>query len=139
MLRHKETRIYRPPFAQIRDQDYTTKCLWQQWDRLTIADGILYHKNKWGRRLLHAVHCDRLRGHSSLASLQPCYYWPAMSEDVSRWLTLCRDCGQRKPAPQRVPLTHTAVGAPRERIAIAPDNLSYFRVTPISRTVVYLR
>ena len=56
-------------------------------------------------------------GHNKpLASLQR----PGMSEDVSRWLTLCRDCGEHKPAsaPHRVPLTQMAVGVPSERIAI---------------------
>ena len=40
MLRHKETRTHRPPFAKLRDQDYMRKCLWQHWDRLTIMYGI---------------------------------------------------------------------------------------------------
>ena len=45
MLRHKETRTHSPPFAQIRDQDNMTKCLCQQWDRLTTVD-FLYRKKK---------------------------------------------------------------------------------------------
>ena len=48
MLECKKSRAHRPPFAQVIDQSYTTKCLWQQWDRLRVRNDILYREKKAG-------------------------------------------------------------------------------------------
>ena len=139
VLRAKEEG--KPPTAELTTaSNYHTRQLVQQWDQLTIKDGILYRNfesndgtkhtlrmivpSQLQEKVLREVHGGRLSGHlgetKTLLRSRERFYWPGMSRSVSDWCRTCPSCAARKGTGQRRrgALHNVKTGYPLELIAM---------------------
>lgn len=110
-----------------------------QWKVLEVRNGILYRKyviddrETWTqlvvplslrKQFMHQLHNVRTAAHlgrdKTLTKMKSRFYWPGMTDDVSRWCRSCLPCQRRKPGPGlgKSPLHHVTVYGPMEVIAI---------------------
>ena len=128
------------PWNEVVGLDRITKNLWNQWDRISAVDGVLYRKwttidglnSRWQlippksiqTRLIQIAHTGMTGGHLGIKrtqhQLQLRAYWPGWAEDVVRYCHRCTECTtyhRGQPNRQGV-LQSFPVGEPFERIAI---------------------
>lgn len=129
----------RPSFSDVSQHGYVIKSLWNQFERLSIQDGLLVRR--WvllssnreiyqaivpdceRRNVLEMCHDNKTSGHlgvtKTLAKLRQRYYWPGLQRDVHQYIAGCDTCTKRKnPIPKhRAPMQITTSGVPMERIA----------------------
>ncbi|KAJ8024914.1 ADP-ribosylation factor-like protein 5B [Holothuria leucospilota] len=111
------------------------KSLLQQWNNLTVKDGLLFRKRNGENQqevsqlvvpdclkqnILQSLHDEM--GHfavtRTLALIQQRYYWPGMQEDVQRHCSECCRCNLTRPSTKKAPLVNIKVSAPLELVAI---------------------
>lgn len=130
----------RPEWSQVSSGSSALKTLWRQWDRLEMHAGMLYRKWIDGDRhdsklqlvvpdakklqVLNLSHDIPSAGHlgvdKTLDKVRQSFYWPAVSEDVRRYVKSCDSCTARKLSRNRnrAPLGQYLVGEPMERVSI---------------------
>ena len=123
--------------------------LLQQWDQLTVRDGLLHrrHENDQGtlkhlqlvvpkslrQSVLQELHGGVSGGHmgeeKTANRLKERFYWPGHWQDVRSWCRSCASCATRKMSgPQRrAPLQNIQAGYPLQLVAVDlmgpfPDN-----------------
>jgi len=130
----------KPSWDDIALHSETTKALWQQWDRLTVCDGMLYRKFespdglsvsrqlvvpaedrfkfiKMAHEGLTGGHLGRRRTEDQVRRRA---YWPGWTKDVSQYLRTCSPCAQyhRGALLRLARLKPMLVGEPLERMSI---------------------
>ena len=130
----------RPEWNQVSSRSSALKTLWRQWDRLEMHAGMLYRKwidNELHNTVLQLVvpeskklqvlrlsHDIPSAGHlgadKTLDKVRQSFYWPAISDDVRRYIKSCDSCTARKLSRKknRAPLGQYLVGEPMERVSI---------------------
>ena len=130
----------RPEWNQVSSGSSALKTLWRQWDRLEMHAGVLFRKWTDGNQLdstfqlivpdskklqvLSLSHDIPSAGHlgvdKTLDKVRQSFYWPAVSEDVRRYINSCDSCTARKLSrnKNRAPLGQFLVGEPMERVSI---------------------
>ena len=128
------------PWSEIVGLDKFTKNLWNQWDRLSVVDGVLYRKwvsadglqQRWQlvppksvqNMLIKWAHTGMTGGHLGIKrtqhQLQLRAYWPEWAEDVARFCRQCPECAtyHRGQPKKQGELQKFPVGEPFERLAI---------------------
>ena len=119
ILRLKEEN-QQPGEAALAGMGHETRQLLQQWEQLTVQDGILYRKveDQNGRNshlqlvvpssqkecILQEAHGGSLSGHlggnKTFKRLKERFYWPGCSHDTREWCRMCPNCAARKNPPQ---------------------------------------
>lgn len=128
-----------PEKPDIRSANKEFNLLLAQWKVLELRDGLLYRSIKdendtshvqlvaplsLRKQILHQLHNVRTAAHlgrdKTLSKVKARFYWPGMSDDVSRWCQTCLPCQMRKPGPGlgKSPLHHNTVYGPMECVAI---------------------
>ena len=139
LLTTKESMQNRPEWEDISSGTSHLKTLWRQWDRLRVADGILYRvwfsdtddeilqlivPSTMRSDVLKHYHDIPTAGHLGVEKtyqrLKSGYYWPGMKEYID---TYCRECSkcvgkQHLPSSQKAPLKTYIMGEPFERVEI---------------------
>eukprot|EP00919_Chromeraceae_sp_WS-2016_P058161 GHVR01138024.1.p1 GENE.GHVR01138024.1~~GHVR01138024.1.p1 ORF type:complete len:127 (-),score=3.75 GHVR01138024.1:22-402(-) len=107
----------------------------QRWKELSVIDGILYRKSKYGQQavippslrveifrqmlgMAHVgVHLGRDRTYHKVRGR---VWWPGYKIDLTRWVRSCRIGKLAKPGPGRgrLPLVQERAGSPFERLAL---------------------
>ena len=130
----------RPEWNQVSSGSSALKTLWRQWNRLEMHAGMLFRKWTDGDQLdstfqlivpdskklqvLALSHDVPSAGHlgvdKTLDKVRQSFYWPAMSDDVRRYIKSCDSCTARKLSrnKNRAPLGQYRVGEPMERVSI---------------------
>ena len=130
----------RPEWNQVSRGSSALKTLWRQWDRLEMHAGMLYRKwidNELHNTVLQLVvpeskklqvlrlsHDIPSAGHlgadKTLDKVRQSFYWPAISDDVRRYIKCCDSCTARKLSRKknRAPLGQYLEGEPMERVSI---------------------
>ena len=76
------------------------------------------------KEIMQILHDNRTAGHlgreRTLAAVRRRFYWPGMTDDVSRWCKTCVPCAKQRPGPGlgRSPMQHVTVYGPMECLAI---------------------
>ena len=133
---HSGTRV-RPSDIQGRSRECFQ--LAEQWDQLTIVDGILHrrHEDANGRShlqvvapkvsrsdIMHHLHDGIAGGHlgeaKTLSRLRERLYWPGHASDVRMWCKTCSHCAARKNPThtRRAPLQSMLAGYPMQTVAV---------------------
>ena len=84
----------------------------EQWDQLTLKDGVLYrqHEDANGHMKFQVILPEVSReevldslhnkggggGHLALSQVQECFYWPGHVDAVKLWCRNCPYCAVRK-------------------------------------------
>ncbi|CAC5378546.1 unnamed protein product [Mytilus coruscus] len=131
-----ETHTQKP---EVKSTNQEFKLLMRQWQSLKVSNGLLYriYENEdtgphfqlvtphaMRREIMHQLHNVRTAGHlgreKTLNRIKARFYWPGMTDDVSRWCQSCMSCQKRKPGPGlgKSPMQHCTVYGPMECIAI---------------------
>ena len=104
-MQWKEESADRPPEAVVAGHGKTVRSLWSQWDRLELADGLLYRRWEEGTsclvtrqlvvpqalvpEVLAALHDGVGGGHLGISKTvrKVChrFYWPHLRRDVEEW------------------------------------------------------
>ena len=113
--------------------------LLRQWNLLVVVNDLLYRHweaddgtivpqlvapRNIRKEIMQHLHDNRTSGHlgreKTLAAVKRRFYWPGMSDDVSRWCKTCIPCAKRKPGPGKgkSPMQHVTVYGPMECLAI---------------------
>lgn len=130
----------RPEWNQVSSGSSALKTLWRQWDRLEMHAGMLYRKwidgdqhnstlqlvvpDSKKLQVLKLSHDIPSAGHlgvdKTLDKVRQSFYWPAISDDVRRYVKSCDSCTARKLSKKknRAPLGQYLVGEPMERVSI---------------------
>ena len=138
LLRAKETN-WKPTNAYEKSQGIEYRHLSQQWDQLSIQDGVLWwnfmHPNQdrsWLQLvvpkqirplILEELHQGIGSGHpgqeKTFGCLKERFYWPGHFRDVHNWCESCISCSTRKTPAQgrRAALGTIAAGYPMQIIA----------------------
>ena len=138
ILRLKEAN-QQPGEAALAGMGHETRQLLQQWEQLTVQDGILYRKveDQNGRNshlqlvvpssqkecILQEAHGGSLSGHlggnKTFKRLKERFYWPGYSHDTREWCRMCPNCAARKNPPQhrKGPLQNIRAGYPMQIVA----------------------
>ena len=127
----------RPSKKILQRENRIVRKLCYQWDRLVERQGVLYRKvqdefegdqlqlimpSKLQSMVLTELH-DKL-GHQgierTLALVRKRYYWPSLSQDVTKWCTQCERCVIAKaPIPKiNPPIENFLAGKPFEVVSI---------------------
>lgn len=123
----------RPPVKQLKTFSPKTKCLFREWDKLTIdSDGVLYRTTTGRRQLvlpdqykgkvLEELHNNM--GHQgadrTVSLVRDRFFWPYMQSDIEHYVTKACTClKQKKPCHEtRAPLTNTVTTQPFELVCI---------------------
>ena len=139
ILRAKE-RGQKPSPDLAKSQSIEYRRLLQQWDQLTIHNGVLYRgyvqpmnnseylqlivPNNLRNEILHETHEGTSGGHlgqeKTLNKLKERFYWPGHYADVQNWCQTCSQCATRKNPPQRhhASLGTVAAGYPTQIMAV---------------------
>ena len=107
----------KPSKETINGYNQNTKTLLQQWDVLNI-EGILYRKyegvngqshlalvtpNSIRKEIFTELHINRTTGHfgrdRTVELIKRRFYWPNITDSVTRWCLTCDLCAQGKPGP----------------------------------------
>lgn len=130
----------RPSRLETQGISQETRTLLAQWDRLQLADGVLYRlwESEDGSstraqlvvprclvpEVLQSLHDASTAGHlgvtKTVAKVRERFYWPGLQTDVESWCRQCPKCETKKP-PQRAaraPLVSSHAGYPMERVAV---------------------
>ena len=129
-----------PTWDTVADKSYQIKCLWYQWPRFEIRQGLLKRRFEtigppfvrwqvvWPQslrdELLKIVHSGPTAGHMSRSktaiAIQSRAYWPSWSSDLDKYLKTCAPCAQyhRGRPPRQAKLQSPLVGEPWERVSI---------------------
>ena len=130
----------RVPWEEVVGLDKNTKHLWQQWDRMSMVDGVLYRRwvsvdglqKRWQLvpprsvqpKLLKLAHTGMTGGHLGIKrtryQLQLRAYWPGWDDDTANYCKRCSECAayHRGAPTKQGPLQIFPVGEPFERVAI---------------------
>ena len=130
----------RPEWNQVSSGSSALKTLWRQWDRLEMHAGMLYRKwidnelhntvlqlvvpeskNLQVLRLSHDIpSAGHLGADKTFDKVRQSFYWPAISDDVRRYIKSCDSCTAKKLSRKtnRAPLGQYLVGEPMERVSI---------------------
>ena len=128
------------PWNEVVGLDKITKNLWNQWNKFSKMDGVLYRSwesadglhQRWQlvpprsiqEKLIHIAHTGMTGGHlgirRTLHQLQMRAYWPGWQTDVKRYLRKCHECVtyHRGPPKKQGLLQAFPVGEPFERVAM---------------------
>ena len=126
-----------PAYHQRKNDSRTTLCLWRQWDRLVIKNGVLFRSRKDGehvalqmvvpaehQKLILTSYHDQL-GHvgvdRTLHALKSRFYWPSMEDSVKQHTTSCLPCIAAKTSPNKAkvaPLGTIQASRPMEVVSI---------------------
>lgn len=129
----------RPDKYALKEEPLPIKTLVNQWDNLTLRDGLLYrvcqHEHgefvqyvvpqKLRKDILRHLHDARVSGHlgiaKTLAKVRSRFYWPDHKADVARWCQSCTVCHSHKVyyKPKKAPmqLEKTPISQPLEKVA----------------------
>ena len=139
MMLDKEAGSSRPSWENISHLSSGYKTLWSNWENIEIRGGLLFKKyfaigntTKWQllvpspkrKEVFNHFHAHNTGGHlgvdRTLHRIKLAFYWPGMSQDVSKWCMSCGKCAARKPSlrKNKAPLKQYQVGEPLERIAM---------------------
>jgi predicted nucleic-acid-binding Zn-ribbon protein len=106
----------KPLFSEISGRSVATRCVWSQWDRLEVIDGILYRRFETTdtsknhlqaivpfaerRNVLFQCHDSKTSAHlgvrKTLEKIRQKYYWPGLQSDVRKYIAGCDFCNKRK-------------------------------------------
>ena len=144
ILQWMESSEERPSRRTVATHSRGVKALWNQWDQLTLRNGLLYrvwyppHRNFNGaipfhqlvapkqirQLILDELHNGVGGGHlgveKTMGKLRQRFYWVGYKDDIYKWCRQCDTCAQNKMGPprKRAPLQQIRVGHPLELIAI---------------------
>jgi len=134
-LKQSNQNTGKPPWKMVAGESRAFKALFQQWDVVTVEDGVLYRQKDADKpkqmvipanqktELLVMLHDGPTGGHMGVArtydSVKHRFYWVGMKRDIQAWCKRCRGCAQRKPGPEvcHAPLQSTPSGDRNARIA----------------------
>ena len=123
----------KPPVKELRELSPKTKCLFREWDKLTIDDdGVLYRTTtareqlvlpeRYKGKVLEELHNNM--GHQgadrTVSLVRDRFFWPYMQSDIEHYVTKACSClKQKKPCHDtRAPLTNIVTTQPFELICI---------------------
>ena len=140
MLMDWKERNILPTWAEISKFNHELKCLWAQWDRINLIDGVLYRQ--WfesgtktsiqqllvplsqRKEMFNGLHESISSGHlgikKTIGKLRRRAYWVKYKLNVIDWCRKCAPCQKRKypTKSMKAPMKQYQVGEPMERIAI---------------------
>ena len=134
----------KPTKQEMDGLSWEAHCLWSQWPKLQIHDGVLYlnYGTNYDLKivvpqtnipqLLHQLH-DEL-GHPGQRKMEEAisarFWWPHQRRDIVNFCNTCQDCIRIKPPPSypRAPLQPIATGYPNQIVGV--DLVGPFPVTP---------
>ena len=130
----------KPATEHAKGQNLEYRRLFQQWEQLTVSDGILWREyaqpredrgwtqlvvpKKFRQDILRDLHEGMTGGHlgevKTLSKLKERIYWPGHYNDVRDWCQTCKACAKRKsPVPGRQAPMHTiTAGYPTQVMAV---------------------
>ena len=124
----------KPTRAEIAGSSWETHCLWSQWPKLHLVDGVLYLKydSNFGDRIvvpqsqvediLHQLHTEL--GHAGQQKMENAvssrFWWPQQRRDVINYCNRCVECLRIKPPRvyNRAPLQPITTGYPNEVVGV---------------------
>uniref|UniRef100_A0A8C7HDT1 Gypsy retrotransposon integrase-like protein 1 n=1 Tax=Oncorhynchus kisutch TaxID=8019 RepID=A0A8C7HDT1_ONCKI len=123
----------KPPVKEQKKFSPKTKCLFREWDKLTIdSDGILYRittarkqlvlPEQYKGKVMEELHNNM--GHQgtdrTVSLVRDRFFWPYMQSDIEHYVTKTCSCvKQKKPAhATRAPLTNIVTTQPFELVCI---------------------
>lgn len=123
----------KPPVKEQKECSPKTKCLFREWDKLTIdSDGILYRittarkqlvlPEQYKGKVMEELHNNM--GHQgtdrTVSLVRDRFFWPYMQADIEHYVTKTCSCvKQKKPAHEtRAPLTNIVTTQPFELVCI---------------------
>ena len=123
----------KPPARELETLSPKTKCLFREWDRLTIeSDDILYRTTtvrkqlvlpgQYKEKVLKELHNDM--GHQgvdrTVSLVRDRFFWPYMQSDIEHYVTkTCTCLKQKKPCREtRAPLKNIVTTQPFELVCI---------------------
>lgn len=103
----------KPSKLQLQCVSDETIKLWSKWEVLEIKENVLYKRDKNVCKLVapleirnfifEQLHHSRLGGHFGIErtteAVKRRFYWPNMTEHITRWCKECNQCAKRKPGP----------------------------------------
>ena len=130
----------KPASEHAKGQRVEYRRFFQQWEQLTVSDGILWRiyaqpredrgwmqlvvPNKFRQDILRNLHEGITGGHlgeaKTLGKLKERFYWPGHYNDVREWCQTCKACAKRKsPVPGRqAPMQTIIAGYPTQIMAV---------------------
>lgn len=131
----------KPSWQEISAESFAVKCLWGQWNRLELRDGLLYRRplqNEEGEdqipqlvvpkvkrsEVLKALHDNPGGGHygkeKTLSRVRGNYYWPGQKLEIQKYCKMCEACFVKSTVPKKNQgkMREYTVGAPGERVSI---------------------
>ena len=130
----------KPATEHAKGQNLEYRRLFQQWEQLTVSDGILWREyaqpredrgwtqlvvpKKFCQDILRDLHEGVTGSHlgemKTLSKLKERFYWPGHYNDVRDWCQTCKACAKRKsPVPGRQAPMHTiTAGYPTQVMAV---------------------
>ena len=130
----------KPTADHAKGQSLEYRRLFQQWEQLTVLDGVLWRvyaqpredrgwtqlvvPKKFRLDILRELHEGVAGGHlgevKTLSKLKERFYWPGHYNDVRDWCQTCKICAKRKsPAPGRqAPMQTITAGYPIQVMAV---------------------
>ena len=130
----------KPMWKEVELQSSEVKSLYNEWERLTICEGILFRKwqsvdgsshrrqvvlpREYRVKFVQMAHGGMTGGHLGKAKTEEQVkrraYWPGWQEDVALELRKCAECARyhRGKEPHQTPLQPFAAGEPFEVISI---------------------
>ena len=139
VLRWKEEGKVKPVWAEVSAESHELKILWAAYERLGVVEGVLVRffltdLGEWMAQILvprdlrpdvlHLAHDIPSSGHLAtekmLDRLKRNYYWPKLSDSVTRYVIECDRCTARKtPKGKRhAALGSHLMGEPMERVSM---------------------
>ena len=135
-----ESSTAKPSWADVELQSSTVKCLWHEWDRLRVIDGVLHRKwisvdgspdfmqivlpRSHREQCIMLAHTGMTGGHLGRSKTEEQVkrraYWPGWRSQVASTLKKCDSCAQyhRGKAPRQTPLRPFGAGEPFEVVAL---------------------
>lgn len=124
----------KPTKLQLQCVSDETIKLWSKWEVLEIKENVLYKRDKNVCKLVapleirnfifEQLHHSRLGGHFGIErtteAVKRRFYWPNMTEHITRWCKECNQCAKRKPGPglRKAALKTSDITKPLDRIGI---------------------
>ena len=130
----------KPATEHPKGQNLEYRRLFQQWEQLTVSDGILWREyaqpiedrgwtqlvvpKKFHQDILRDLHEGVTGGHlgevKTLSKLKERFYWPGHYNDIRDWCQTCKACAKRKsPVPGRqAPMQTITAGYPTQVMAV---------------------
>ena len=130
----------KPATEHAKGQNLEYRRLFQQWEQLTVSDGILWREyaqpredrgwtqlvvpKKFHQDILRDLHEGVTGGHlgevKTLSKLKERFYWPGHYNDIRDWCQTCKTCAKRKsPVPGRqAPMQTITAGYPTQVMAV---------------------